>query len=77
MQHRKALSDLNPGEGGVIDGYTDRDIELKMLDMGCTPGEQVSIRSLAPLGDPMLITVEGCQLAIRRNEASFIIIRDI
>lgn len=76
VQQLKSLSELNPGETGIIDRYTDPDVELKMLDMGCTPGEPVIIRSLAPLGDPMLIAIEGYQLAIRRTEAAFIIIRN-
>jgi Fe2+ transport system protein FeoA len=46
----------------------------RLLDLGFTPGEEVVITHLAPLGDPLVIHVRGALLALRRREASWIIV---
>ena len=65
----KKLSELKPGEAGVIQNFSDEEIKLKLMDMGCIPGETVLMERVAPLGDPMAIKVAGYQLSLRKNEA--------
>jgi len=69
------LSQLNPGEQGTIVAFTDLEMSVKLMEMGCLPGETVEIERFAPLGDPIAIRVAGYQLCIRKNEASIIIIQ--
>lgn len=69
------LSQLEAGEAGVIKEFTDIDMSLKLMEMGCLPGEPIVVERIAPLGDPMAITVSGYQLSLRKREASTIILQ--
>jgi ferrous iron transport protein A len=44
----------------------------RLLDLGLTPGEEVSVVQSVPLGDPLIVLVRGTRLALRRREASWI-----
>lgn len=71
------LNNLKPGESGSIVSFRDEENTLKFLEMGCTPGEEVTMVSVAPLGDPIAIRVSGYLLSLRRSEAAMIIISAI
>jgi len=47
-------------------------VKRRVMDMGLTKGTEVSIRKIAPLGDPIELTVRGYELSIRKDEASAI-----
>jgi ferrous iron transport protein A len=68
------LSDLKPGQYGIIKEFTDNDLFLKLMEMGCVPGEKVIVEQVAPLGDPISITVSGYRLSLRVNEARHILV---
>lgn len=70
----KKLSELQPGETGIIDSFSKNDIFLKLMEMGCVPGEMVTVDMIAPLGDPISIRVSGYRLSLRLNEAEHIFI---
>ena len=70
----KTLAQLAIGEQGIIHSFTDDEMSLKLLEMGCTPGEKVEISNIAPLGDPIAISVSGYLLSMRKAEASTILI---
>ena len=69
------IADLRPGERAVIDSFTDGEISAKLLEMGCLPGETVEMKNIAPLGDPVAISVSGYLLGLRRSEAAAVRIR--
>lgn len=69
------LAQLRKGEKAIIDSFTDKEISLKLLEMGCLPGEEVFIEHIAPLGCPIAVKVNGSTLGIRKAEASAVIIR--
>ncbi len=69
------LSQLNPGQKGVIVSFTDAEMAVKLMEMGCLPGEEVEVERCAPLGDPIAIRVAGYQLCLRKTEAAVIIIQ--
>jgi len=69
------LSHLKVGEKGIIVAFTDLDMSVKLMEMGCLPGEEVEVERFAPLGDPMAIRVAGYQLCLRKSEADVIIIQ--
>jgi len=69
------LSDLAPGVTGIVKGFTDLEMSVKLMEMGCLPGEEVTISRIAPLGDPIAINVSGYQLSLRKFEASTIILQ--
>jgi len=70
----KKLSELKIGESGTIHSFENDEIFLKLMEMGCIPGEVVTVEQVAPLGDPISISVAGYQLSLRNDEAKSIII---
>ncbi len=70
----RKLSELEPGQTGIIDSFSNNDIFLKLMEMGCVPGEKVYVDLVAPLGDPISILVAGYQLSLRLNEAEHIFV---
>jgi ferrous iron transport protein A len=70
----RKLSELQTGEWGIIDSFSNNEIFIKLMEMGCVPGEKVSVEIIAPLGDPISIQVAGYNLSLRLNEAEHIFI---
>ncbi len=68
------LSELKQGDKKIIKGFENSDLELKLMEMGCLPGEEVMVEQVAPLGDPISIRVAGYSLSLRLNEANHIIV---
>lgn len=50
-------------------------LRQRILDMGLTKGAEVEVRKVAPLGDPIEVTVRGYELSLRKKEAACIIVR--
>ena len=71
------LADLHVGEFAIIDSFTDKEISIKLLEMGCLPGEIVELRNIAPFRDPIAIFVSGYTLGLRKAEASSVIIKPL
>ena len=71
---RKRLTDLNPGEKATIEELGDSELSIKLMEMGCIPGEPVTIDKIAPLGDPISILISGYHLSLRLNEAEHIMV---
>lgn len=49
-------------------------LRQRILDMGLTRGAEVTVRKMAPLGDPLEVTVRGYQLSLRKAEAACILV---
>jgi len=47
----------------------------RLLDLGFTPGAEVKIAQAAPLGEPLIVMLRGTRLALRKNEAAWIIVK--
>ena len=64
------LNDLETGKEAVIPAVNGEGaLRLRLLDMGLIPGTTVKIIKIAPLGDPIEITLRGYELTIRREHA--------
>lgn len=76
MQQIKSmkLSQLKVGQKGTIVSFTDLEMSIKLMEMGCLPGEVVEVERFAPFGDPMAIQVAGYKLCLRLSEAEVIVI---
>jgi len=70
----KTIADLKIGERGIIVNFTDEGLSLKLLEMGCLPGTQVTMTHIAPFGDPIAVKVSGYVLSMRKDEAATIIV---
>ena len=57
-----------------IDG--DSAYKRRIMDMGITKGSEIFIRKVAPLGDPVEITVRGYELSVRKNDAQCVLVRE-
>lgn len=68
------LSQLKPGQEAIINRFEKNDIYLKLMEMGCVPGEKISVEQIAPLGDPMSVKITGYTLSLRLSEAENIIV---
>jgi len=73
----KKLSQLIKGDIAVIESFTDDIMKLKLLEMGCLPGEEIRVERFAPLGDPMAISVSGSVISIRIDEADNVLVKSI
>lgn len=71
------LSDLKLNESGIVLALHNHSAPLRrrLLDMGITKGEEITIEGFAPLGDPVRIHLRGYSLAIRLQDMSEIDIR--
>lgn len=77
LNNEMNLADLNIGDQGVICEVSINDIPLKLLEMGCLPGERVTLIQKAPFKDPLYIKVNGSHIAIRVETARQIAIEKI
>ncbi len=72
----RKLSDLKKHQSGKIKGFLDQELSVKMLEMGCLPGTEVSIEMIAPLGDPIAINIYDSCISIRKEDAQQILIEE-
>jgi ferrous iron transport protein A len=73
----KRLSEIKIGKSAVIHSFEKDDIFIKLMEMGCIPGERIKVEQVAPLGDPISISVSGYVLSLRLNEAEKIIVEEL
>lgn len=73
----KKLSEVKPGKTVIINSFEQDDIFIKLMEMGCVPGEKIRVEQIAPLGDPISISVAGYSLSLRLNEAEKILVEEL
>ncbi|HEX2629059.1 MAG TPA: FeoA family protein [Chitinophagaceae bacterium] len=73
----KKLSELEPGQQAIIRKFDTDELLLKLMEMGCLPGETITLEQVAPLGDPISINISGYSLSLRLNEAESILVDTI
>ena len=66
----KTLKEVRIGESAVIRKlHGEGALKRRIMDMGLTKGTLVYVRKVAPLGDPMELTVRGYELSVRKSDA--------
>lgn len=69
----KTLREIKIGESAkVVKLHGEGAVKRRIMDMGITRGVELSVRKVAPLGDPIEITVRGYELSIRKADAEMI-----
>lgn len=63
------VAHLKRGEKGIIKDFADDLLPIKLMELGCLPGNEVELIQEAPLRDPLYINVGGSHIAIRRAVA--------
>jgi Fe2+ transport system protein FeoA len=72
----KLLNQFKAGERGKVEKLTVAGpLRRRLLDMGITPGTEIIFKKVAPLGDPVELTIRGYKLAIRRAEAEAVLMK--
>ena len=74
-ERRKTLEDLVPGQSGTIVSVGNKSgaVKRRLVDMGLTPGTEVKVTKIAPLGDPIEVTLRGYELSLRKEDAAQIV----
>jgi len=74
----KHVSDLTVGQKGTVSRViAEAGVKRRLLDMGIVPGVEVTIRKVAPLGDPVDVLVKGYHLSLRREEAEAVAVEEV
>ena len=69
----KTLRDLKVGDTSVVVKlHGEGALKRRIMDMGLTKGTEIFVRKVAPLGDPMELTVRGYELSVRKGDAELI-----
>ena len=69
----KTLRDVKVGEKAtIVRLHGEGALKRRIMDMGLTRGTQVLVRKVAPLGDPLELTVRGYELSVRKGDAELI-----
>ena len=68
----KNLSELKLGTKAVIESFSDKELALKLMEMGCLPGNSVRLIQQAPFQGPIYLEVNGSYVAIRKETAKLI-----
>ena len=69
----RTLRDVKIGQTAqVVRLHGEGAIKRRIMDMGLTRGTEVTVRKVAPLGDPMELTVRGYELSVRKSDAECI-----
>ncbi len=69
----KTLRDIKIGHScRVVKLYGEGALKRRIMDMGITKGVEITVRKVAPLGDPLELTVRGYELTLRKSDAELI-----
>jgi ferrous iron transport protein A len=71
------IDSLQKGQKAIIISFDDSIVPLKLIEMGCMEGNTVELLQIAPLGDPLFLSVNDTNLAIRKEMASKIFVEII
>ncbi len=69
------VAQLRPGQKGIIEEFSIDEVPVKLLELGCLPGNTVEMVQVAPLKDPIYINVNGTHIAIRKEMANRIALK--
>lgn len=73
----QTIATLEKGEKGIIQEFEIDAIPLKLIEMGCLPGNTIELVQFAPFHDPLYININGCCVAIRKETAEQISIKKV
>ncbi len=71
------LADVPVGFLGTIDQFTTDEMPVKLLEMGLLPGNDVLVKNRAPFHGPLHVQVSGYNLALRKEEAAFLLVSNV
>ena len=73
VEDKMTLKDVKPGQSAVVKKLSGEGaVKRRIMDMGLTKGAELFVRKVAPLGDPLELTVRGYELSVRKADAEMI-----
>lgn len=70
-----SLKELKPNESAIVKSVGGSGpVRRRLMDMGVTPGVKITMRKVAPLGDPVQVNLRSYELSLRKAEADQIIV---
>ena len=73
----RTLRDMKCGQSAkVVKLHGEGAVKRRIMDMGITKGSEIFIRKVAPLGDPVEISVRGYELSVRKNDAQCVLVKE-
>ena len=74
----KTLKETRPGESAnVVKVHGTGALRRRLLDMGITKGSRIDVLKMAPLGDPIEVTIRGYELSLRKSEGEMVEVEPI
>ncbi len=70
----KSLTDMRVGESGKIIRVDSEEIQIALMKLGVLPGDKFWVSNIAPLGDPIAITINRTKVSLRRRDADHVIV---
>jgi ferrous iron transport protein A len=74
MSKRIHLSEAKKGDLVTVESIQNESLSIQLLCMGCMVGEKILVEQIAPLGDPIMISIDGALLSLRMDDAKEIIV---
>ena len=76
---KNTLSDLDVGDSGMVKGFSkgNKEYRKKLLAMGLIKGTKLTVKRVAPMGDPVEIDTRGYSLTLRKDEASMLLVEEV
>ena len=71
------LKDLQPGQTAIVDSVSGSSVGSRFRELGCLPGEEISVERVAPFGETMAVSFSDMKLCIRSNEADQVNVKSI
>ena len=72
----KTLKEIPCGQTAIVQKlHGEGAVKRRIMDMGITKGTQIFVRKVAPLGDPVEITVRGYELSVRKEDARCVLVK--
>ena len=71
------LDQLSLGQKAIIKSIETDFLPLKLIEMGCLPGNEISLLYLAPFQDPLYLKIDEAHLAIRKEVAQYIMVKPL
>jgi ferrous iron transport protein A len=69
-----SLAELKKGQKAFIKSFKNDALSAKLIEMGCLPGESITLSKTAPLGCPLAINIAGYELSLRKEEAASVLV---
>lgn len=71
-----SVNKLSIGSSGIVDYvFGENDFTKRLLALGCIEGTKITVKKVAPLGDPIIVNFRGFDIALRKREAEYIKIK--